>query len=132
MPTTSQPCVLAVEDNPDTQTLLRYLLGRKYEFVLVSRVEEALEAARHRSFALFILDINLGEQRTGIDLLRALRELNDDAYVPAIALTAYAMPGDRERFLGAGFDAYVSKPFTRGELFEAIDDALPSSQTDYT
>jgi CheY-like chemotaxis protein len=46
------------------------------------------------------------------------------ADTPAVALTAYAMPGDREDFLEAGFDEYVSKPFTRTDLTETIKDAL--------
>lgn len=112
--------ILAVEDNPDTQTLLRYLLRGRYDVHLVPHVEEALQAASAGIFDLFVLDINLGEQRTGIDLLHRLRAMSMHQNTPALALTAYAMPGDRDRFLKEGFDAYVSKPFTRNELLEAI------------
>lgn len=118
------PRVLAVEDNPDTQTLLRYLLGRHHEVTIVARFDAALAAARQQAFEVLLLDINLGEQRTGIDLLEAFREQGTD--VPAIALTAYAMPGDRERFLDAGFDTYLSKPFTRQALLDTIEAVLPS------
>lgn len=121
------PHILVVEDNPDTQLLLRYLLRPHFEAEIVSHVDEALEVARKQDFDLLVLDINLGENRTGIDLLQELR-LND-AYrsTPALALTAYAMPGDRERFQSAGFTQYISKPFTRKELYEALNDMLGRS-----
>lgn len=111
--------ILAVEDNPDTQTLLRYLL-RQFDVVLASHVGDALQTAATTAFDVFVLDINLGERQTGIDLLHNLRAMALHRDTPALALTAYAMPGDRDRFLKAGFDAYVSKPFTRNELLEAI------------
>ncbi len=122
--------ILAVEDNTDTQTLLRYLLRPYYDVHLVPRVDEALVAAEERQFDLFVLDINLGEQRTGIDLLHRLRALPIYRTTPALALTAYAMPGDRDRFLQEGFDAYVSKPFTRNELLQAIAELLVASSRD--
>lgn len=112
--------ILAVEDNPDTQTLLRYLLRPRFDVCLVSHVQDAIDAADGGVFDVFVLDINLGEQRTGIDLLHRLRTIPAYKDTPALALTAYAMPGDRDRFLKEGFNAYVSKPFTRNELFEAI------------
>lgn len=121
-----RPRILAVEDNPDTQTLLRYLLRPRYEVILAAQVEHALLAADGTEFDLFILDIHLGEQHTGIDLLHRLRTMAQHRMTPALALTAYAMPGDRERFLREGFDAYVSKPFTRHELLEAIEVLLLS------
>lgn len=116
--------ILAVEDNPDTLTLLRYMLGKLYKPVFATRVEEALERADEHKFALILLDINLGEERTGIDLLRLLRQRSAFRQTPALALTAYAMPGDRERFIEAGFDDYVSKPFTRDHLLEMIETTL--------
>lgn len=113
--------ILVVEDNPDTQTLLRYMLKKDFDVAFTSLVDEALDLATKRAFDLFILDINLGEERTGLDLLALLRERPSYVDAPALALTAYAMPGDRDRFLQAGFDGYISKPFTRRELLGAID-----------
>ena len=116
--------ILTVEDNPDTQTLLRYMLKPHFALVFSSQVDEALIEAEKYTFGLFLLDINLGEQRTGIDLLELLRQRPGYEDTPALALTAYAMPGDRDRFLDAGFDGYISKPFTRRDLLEAIEMAL--------
>ncbi len=120
--------ILAVEDNPDTLTLLRYMLSANYTPHLAMEVDQALLLAEETPVDLFLLDINLGENRTGIDLLRLLRSHPQYHATPALALTAYAMPGDRERFLQAGFDGYVSKPFTRHSLIEAITEALPLSE----
>jgi CheY-like chemotaxis protein len=120
-----KPRVLAVEDNSETQLLLEHLLKKSYEVVVVAGVDEALDAVDDTTFDALLLDINLSEERTGTDLLHLLRDRNDMNGVPAIALTAYAMPGDREDFLEAGFDQYVSKPFTRADLTEAIETSLP-------
>ncbi len=124
MSAAEKPHILAVEDNSETQLLLEHLLKKSFEVVVVPGVDEALDAVDEQSFDALLLDINLSEQRTGTDLLHLLRERDDMADVPAIALTAYAMPGDREDFLDAGFDQYVSKPFTRDDLTEAIESTL--------
>jgi CheY-like chemotaxis protein len=118
------PRVLAVEDNSETQLLLEHLLKKSFEVTVVAGVDEALEAVETTHFDILLLDINLSEERTGTDLLHMLRERKDLNGIPAIALTAYAMPGDREDFLDAGFDQYVSKPFTRADLTEAIETSL--------
>lgn len=70
------------------------------------------------------MDINLGAGKEGTKLLHLLQRREDTASVPAVALTAYAMPGDREELLSEGFDEYVGKPFTEEELTEAIYQAL--------
>ena len=121
--------ILTVEDNPDTQTLLRYMLKPYFTLVFSSHVDEALAQAEKHTFGLFLLDINLGEQRTGIDLLQLLRQRPGYENTPALAITAYAMPGDRDRFILAGFDGYISKPFTRRELLESIEKALSKKKS---
>jgi CheY-like chemotaxis protein len=124
MPSAQKLHILTVEDNPDTQKLLRYMLQHHFNMSFSFHVDEALHLAAEEEFNLFLLDINLGEKRTGVDLLHLLREQPRYANTPALALTAYAMPGDRERFLDAGFNGYISKPFTRRELLDTIKVAL--------
>jgi CheY-like chemotaxis protein len=124
----SLPSILAVEDNPETQLLLEHLLRSDFRVVVTDGVEGALAAAQRRKFDILLLDINLSEEQTGIELLRQLREDDSGPRIPAIALTAYAMPGDRESFIDAGFDAYVSKPFTRRDLTKAIESTLSTTE----
>lgn len=119
--------VLIVEDNAETQLLLEHILRTKYQTTIVSSVDEALQACLNHVFDLLILDINLGEERTGTDLLHTLRATPYEVSAPAIALTAYAMPGDQQRFKNEGFTSYVSKPFVQKDLTEAIDQCLKAS-----
>ena len=116
--------ILAVEDDPHIQILLRHLLQSRYNLMLVGSTDEALHAASSQSFDLFLLDINLGEDRTGVDLLMALRQMPRYRATPAIACTAYAMHGDHDRFIQQGFIGYVGKPFSRDGLIGAVDEGL--------
>lgn len=124
MSTSESERILAVEDNSETQLLLEHLLKGSYDVDVVAGVESALKAVDNNSFDVLLLDINLSEDETGTDLLHRIRERDGMGDVSAVALTAYAMPGDREDFLEKGFDEYVSKPFTRADLTEAIENTL--------
>lgn len=124
MDTSESPLrILSVEDNPEMHLLLDHMLDG-YDVVFVSGVDEALTAIESESFDVLLLDIHLGSGKNGTDLLHTFRDRQDGEKVPAIAVTAYAMPGDREDFLDKGFDGYVSKPFTRAELTAAMDRVL--------
>ncbi len=124
MSNSQSPRILAVEDNSETQLLLEHLLKGSYDVEVVPGVEAALDAIDDGTFDVLLLDINLSEDQTGTDLLHLIRERDSMAGVPAVALTAYAMPGDREDFLEKGFNEYVSKPFTRADLTDAIENTL--------
>ena len=123
----STPSILAVEDNPETQLLLEHLLQPTFHVVVTDGIKSALDAAQDSEFDILLLDINLSEEKTGIELLHMLRGCSSESRIPAIALTAYAMPGDRESFMEAGFDAYVSKPFTRKDLTDVIESTLSTA-----
>lgn len=123
----SLPSILVVEDNPETQLLLQHLLQPAFHIVVTDGIQSALDAAQDEQFDILLLDINLSEEQTGIELLHMLRKTTHGSRTPAIALTAYAMPGDRENFIEAGFDAYVSKPFTRDDLMGVIESTLSTA-----
>ena len=119
-PGDGRPSILVVEDNDDTRMLLDRILRTTYDVTAVGDARSALLAMNQRRFSGLVLDINLGGKETGADVLRIARSLPDYGSVFAIALTAYALPGDRERLLESGFDEYISKPFTRASLMETL------------
>ena len=122
----SRPSVLVLDDNQDARRLLQKFLEGGYHVELVGEEKDALELARQHLFDVVLMDINLGGERTGVDALRALRHLSGYEQVPVVALTAYAVTGDRERFLSHGFDGYLGKPLTKQELYNVIAGVLDS------
>lgn len=128
MNSSNTPHLLSVEDNPETRLLLTHLLNGDYNVTSVPDVDEALDAVNSASFDLLLLDINLDSGEEGTKLLHMIRDREGSEHVPAVALTAYAMPGDREALLAEGFDGYVSKPFTGRELTETIDHVLAAQR----
>ena len=123
----SRPSVLVLDDNQDARRLLQKFLEGGYHVELVGEEKDALELAREHLFDVVLMDINLGGERTGVDALRALRHLSGYEQVPVVALTAYAVTGDRERFLSHGFDGYLGKPLTKQDLYNVIAGVLESS-----
>ena len=119
-----------VEDNADNRLLLQAILGDTYELVEYENGIAALDGLRDSRPDLVLLDISL----PGLDGNEVLRRIRNDAALetlPVIALTAHAMAGDREKFLNAGFDDYITKPIVdETQLFGAIQRLLtrPSSQ----
>jgi CheY-like chemotaxis protein len=85
---------------------------------------EALEKINGAEFDIILMDINLGGGMNGIELTRQIK--NDKRYeqTPIIALTAYAMAGDKENFLAAGCTHYISKPFDKKTLIGLINKIL--------
>lgn len=120
--------VLVVEDNQDTRELIEIVLRNAdvSEVYTAGTVEEAVEQTERceKAFDLVLVDINLGTPEGGLEILKRLRAQAAYTRVPLVAMTAYAMPGDRERFLSEGFDAYLSKPFTVDELMEMAAEQL--------
>jgi two-component system cell cycle response regulator DivK len=112
--------VLVVEDNEKNMKLFRDILeATGYTPLEASSSEEALALAAASSPALVLMDIQLPDV-DGIEALRRLREDERTAGIPVLALTAQAMDGDRERFLAAGFDGYLSKPVDIPELVATV------------
>ncbi len=106
-----------IEDNPDNRLLLRAMLEDRYAIVEYETGREGLEALRRDGADVVLLDISLPEM-DGLEVVRQLKADPATARIPVVALTAHAMAGDRERFLAAGFDDYLTKPIVDEELLD--------------
>ncbi len=89
--------------------------------VIAENGSQALKVVKERNLDLILVDINLGlNQMDGCELLQRFRKLDILKGIPVFAVTAYAMPGDKQRFMNIGFDNYFSKPVNFDELLSAI------------
>jgi signal transduction histidine kinase/DNA-binding response OmpR family regulator len=127
--------ILVAEDNIVNQTLVARLLEKDFNTpVLVSNGREAVEAFQRGTFDAVLMDV----QMPLLDGLSATREIRawesatGRKRTPIIALTAHALPSDRERCLAAGTDAYLSKPIRAKELRETIAAATSVLSEEYT
>ena len=116
------PLVLIVEDDKLQQKLYNLIAAQVHMTpTIVASCGEAIRAASEQHFDLIFLDLQMPDSN-GIDCTGHLRLLDKvrDNQTPIIAVTAHAMPGDRERCLAAGMDDYLSKPFTLLQLKNKI------------
>jgi len=108
--------ILIVEDNPQNMRLIEMALNAESYFLLeATNGEEALEKAKKERPDLIIMDVQLPKM-SGLEVTRKLRGIPEFSRTPIIALTAYAMKGDKEKALDAGCDAYLSKPIKARDL----------------
>ena len=112
--------ILIVEDNEKNLKLARDVLQfRGYRTLEARTALEGVELASAHVPDLILMDIQLPDM-DGVTALRRLRAEPRTAAIPVVALTAFAMKGDRERFLGAGFDGYLVKPINIKEFPEQV------------
>ena len=112
--------ILVVEDNAKNMKLFReVLVATGYETLEATTGGEAVDMASEHTPDLVLMDIQMPDI-DGVEALRRLRADDRTASIPIVALTAQAMQGDRERFLAAGFDGYVSKPVNVRDLIGTV------------
>ncbi|HVU14459.1 MAG TPA: response regulator [Phototrophicaceae bacterium] len=111
--------VLIVDDEPDNRGVLEFVLGSyKATVHAVETGQEFLKLLERERPTVLLIDIQMPGM-SGIELLAKIHERPEWRKIPAIAITAYAMSGDQERILAAGFDGYVAKPLN---VMRLIDD----------
>ena len=117
--------VLIIEDNAPNLELVKYLLeAHGYATLTATDGEEGLRVARLHHPELILCDLQIPVM-DGYEVVRTLR--GDPAFTrtPIIAVTAFSMPGDRDTAIGAGFDAYISKPIDPEQFVGQIEESLP-------
>ena len=116
--------ILVVEDNEDNLYLIKFILQKSgYKVIEARSGAEGVELAVQEKPDLIIMDVQLPDIN-GLEATRKIRASEADGEVPIIALTSYAMIGDRERFLAAGCTSYIEKPINPETFVEKIEKFL--------
>ena len=116
--------VMIVEDNELNMKLFNDLLeAQGYETIQTSNGLEALDLARAHRPDLILMDIQLPEV-SGLEVTKWLKEDDELARIPVIAVTAFAMKGDEERIRQGGCEAYISKPISVLKFLETVKSYL--------
>ncbi|MDH1631337.1 response regulator [Pseudomonas mosselii] len=119
--------ILLVEDNPVNQLVAKGMLGKLgCQVQVAAHGQEALDCLEQGSFDLVLMDCNMPVM-DGYEASRRIRQSSRWPELPIVALTANAMPEERERCRAAGMNDYLSKPFRREELLALIEHWVPVS-----
>ncbi len=122
----SKKRIAIVEDSPYNRLLFQAMLEDRFDVVEFEDGETALAGRRGAAPDLVLMDISL-PRMDGTEVLSKLREDETLRSVPVIALTAHAMRGDREKYLGLGFDDWFGHVVDEASLFEPIDRLLATA-----
>ncbi|MFC1941673.1 response regulator [Chloroflexota bacterium] len=122
--------ILLVEDNPQNMRLIEMTLRAK-QYIIFKAIDgvTALDMAVKECPDLIIMDMQL-PRMSGLEVTRRLRQMPEFSSIFILALTAYAMKGDKEKFIEAGCNAFLSKPINTRELPEVIAGMLMGRNQD--
>ncbi|MDD5360905.1 MAG: response regulator [Ignavibacteria bacterium] len=115
--------ILLFEDDEDCSFIITRLLSKNFLLDHSDTAEAGLTLAKNTVYDLILMDIGLKDVN-GMDIVKKLRSMKHYENTPIVALTAFAMFGDKEKFLEGGCTHYLSKPFLSYELIETVNSAL--------
>lgn len=116
--------ILIIEDNIESQLIFKVYLRHKFSLEIVGDAVTGIEAIRGNNFDLILLDINLPGKLNGVDVLNKIRNEFNLINLPVIVVTAYAVKGDKQRFLDLGANEYLSKPVLKEDLLKEVNKFL--------
>ncbi len=118
--------ILLVENDFASIELIKLFLKEEFKIDIAYSAVEGLEKVNSFEYDIILMDINLGTGMTGTELTNKIRSIKKYKNKPIVAMTAFAMEGDKEEFLKAGCSHYISKPFTKEELLELLENIITS------
>jgi CheY-like chemotaxis protein len=110
--------ILIIEDNTETQLILKIYLRDFYEIDAVQTAVEGLKKIKKNNYSLIVLDINLPGELDGNDVIRKLKKDPEHKSIPILVITAYALKGDKEKYLSMGANGYLSKPVDKKDVLK--------------
>jgi PAS domain S-box-containing protein len=124
----SKPLVLVVEDDKDTITYMKIVLGQRYETLWADSSEQVWEILSERMPDIILMDISLQGTKSGIAITQDIRADSRVCKIPILAVTAHAFPQDRAKCLDAGCNEYIRKPVNRKDLFAMMKELLTETE----
>ncbi len=118
------PEILLVEDNETNKEVIELYLKRVCKIDYAPEGKTALTLASQKKYALILMDINLGNGISGIEVTKEIRKMEEYKDTPIVALTGYAMYGDKEKLLEEGCSHYMSKPFMKKEIVQLVQELI--------
>lgn len=115
-----KPKILQVEDDWASSMYVKKCLNGIADLKQVKNGNDALELVKNQQFDVILMDINLKGSINGLEITEKIRNLKNYEITPIVAVTAFAMKGDKEEFLSRGCTHYLSKPFHKDELLDLI------------
>jgi two-component system sensor histidine kinase BarA len=117
--------VMAVDDNPANLKLITALLSERVETVVsCTRGQAAVQKAQEQHFDIVFMDIQM-PQMDGVTACKLIKETQQNAATPVVAVTAHAMSGERDRLLSEGMDDYLTKPIDETMLLQVLNKWVP-------
>lgn len=112
--------ILLIEDNSDTQLIFKIYLRNLYDVEIADTAEAGIKLLKENEYDLLILDINLPGELDGSAVLNELRNEMQKKDFPVLVVTAYAMKGDKEKYLQQGANDYLPKPVIKDVFMDKI------------
>ncbi len=118
--------ILVVEDNTETQLIIKVNLRNIYDVEITDNIDDAISLIKNNNFDLVLLDINLGNGKDGRDVLNMIKEEPDYSNLPVIIITAYDIDEDEKDLLMKLSCDYLEKPLDKKVLLNSIGNCLSS------
>jgi CheY-like chemotaxis protein len=114
--------VLMVEDDYINIFMMQKIFESLFDISYAKSSSEALNLLANNTYDLVLMDINLGDDIiSGVEILKKMKEDSRHSQTKTFAVTGYVMEGDREKYIGLGFDDHFPKPLAKETLMEAIE-----------
>jgi DNA-binding response OmpR family regulator len=116
--------LLVVEDNRETQLLIKVALRNDFNIQIVASANDAISLISKNHFDLVLLDLNLNGQGDGKSILKNIREQMQNSKLPVIVTTAYDLNNDDKEFFEQNANGFIQKPFNKKDLLNSIKPIL--------
>ncbi len=126
--TSKKNTILVVEDNTETQLIIKVNLRDVYDVEITDNIDDAISLIKINNFDLVLLDINLGNGKDGRDVLNMIKEEPDYSNLPVIIITAYDIDEDEKDLLMKLSCDYLEKPLDKKVLLNSIGNCLSSDK----